>query len=113
MPRTRDESTPKEQGQTSDTETEIEYEAWQRGDDTPKSPPPPPRKPRHAIPDDERTDRRVIKRNDILYFENMDHKWVASCPYYIRLGRKPATIHRAIDEHWTLQKKLWNVESRD
>jgi hypothetical protein len=115
MPRHKDDRTPKEEGQTSDEETEFEYAVWQRGGESPvKSPPPAPRKPRpRREPDEHLRDRRVEKKSDILYFENQDHQWVKNSPYYIRLGRKPSVLHQNVDAHWQIQKTLWNVDYRE
>lgn len=104
-----------ESGQESESEVEdgsqreeeqtprITKTIWIKKNPTPRPP------PRPKLPE---RDRRAETEFEIDDVRREDHFWVHSTPYYIRLGRKPAELHAAIDQHWMLQRQLHFSNSR-
>ncbi len=92
----KEDSTPKTQDDASDTDSE--YVKWKKNEPTPQK---------------VYKDRRVYQKKDLRYYETLDHMWVSQTPYYVRLGRRPAALHRVVERHWAEQKKLWMSEPED
>lgn len=99
MPKTKKEdSTPQTQESEDTDDTDTEYSQWKKNE---------------LPPQKVYKDRRVYQKKDLRYYETMDHMWIRQAPYYIRLGKRPSTLHRVVERHWKEQKKLWKTEPDD